>query len=251
MDELKQHLRQHRDQLDLSTPDQQVWERIRQGMSTPLIPLHKKIMPWLAAAVVAGVLFTGIYWWMQPHKPQQPTAKRQGPVQQPSKKQGQPDTVATVPARDAIAKNEPAPLPIKEKPVELRVPAVKKEAIHNRDKRDNSKADVLPGQMLDASYASIIHYQLHKIEKTPIHAESAEYFYDFKKQWNNLDREEMKLRRDIKIGGMNDQMVEEMIRIYQQKLSVLKQLQAEINKMNLRASKNPAIRRETPEFIKL
>ena len=47
-----------------------------------------------------------------------------------------------------------------------------------------------------------------------------------------MDEDEMLLKKDIESYGMNDQLLEALINIYQQKLNLLKILKAEIHKMN-------------------
>ncbi len=50
---------------------------------------------------------------------------------------------------------------------------------------------------------------------------------------------------------MNINIVDKLIQLYQQKLWLLKELQSEINKMNVRAKQHPDIQRTNPAYLKL
>ena len=47
-----------------------------------------------------------------------------------------------------------------------------------------------------------------------------------------MEEDEKALRREIASDGLNNQLLSQLINIYQQKLSVLEKLQKEINKTN-------------------
>jgi hypothetical protein len=72
----------------------------------------------------------------------------------------------------------------------------------------------------------------------PMYAESPDYFLDFKQQIKQIEKDEKEIKTDITKKGMSDELLEHLINLYQQKLSVLKQLQIEMNKTNNRYQLN-------------
>jgi glutamate mutase epsilon subunit len=73
-----------------------------------------------------------------------------------------------------------------------------------------------------------------------MYAESPEYFDDFKIQIKQMERDEKVIKSDIAKRGMSDQLLDQLINLYQQKLNTLKQLQIEMNKTNNRYKQNRA-----------
>lgn len=49
-----------------------------------------------------------------------------------------------------------------------------------------------------------------------------------------MEKDESDIKKQIIAHGLTDELLEQLINIYQQKLNVLKQLQTEINKTNSR-----------------
>ena len=67
-----------------------------------------------------------------------------------------------------------------------------------------------------------------------MYAESAEYFKDFNTQIKLMEKEEKNIKSTIAKHGINNDLLDQLINLYQQKLTVLKQLQLEMNKTNNR-----------------
>jgi hypothetical protein len=61
-----------------------------------------------------------------------------------------------------------------------------------------------------------------------------------------MDRDEQQVRKDIRTYGLTNEFLEQLINVYQQKLNLLKSLQAEINKMNnkIRGNQSPSVKTE-------
>lgn len=71
-----------------------------------------------------------------------------------------------------------------------------------------------------------------------MYAETPEYFNDFKIQIKQMEKDEKVIKSDIAKRGMNDELLDQLINLYQQKLNTLKQLQLEMNKLNSRYKKS-------------
>ena len=163
--------------------------------------------------------------------------------------------------------------PVKEEPTEMvaQLPA-KKESIGNdqsygAERISNAPKDRMaknaPAQLadpmlrafndMDKSYATMVSLQLEKVKGTPIYAEDAGYFHVFKKEFQDLTNDEKMLKEETKKNGINDDIINRMINIYQEKISLLKQLQFEINKMNNRMKNtNPEDqKKQSPTYINL
>lgn len=107
-----------------------------------------------------------------------------------------------------------------------------------------------PGQLLvqdvERNYTQLVNYQLERLKVTPVYAESPNYFSTFKQQLRQIEADETSIKKDIKLHGLNDELLQQLININQQKLTVLKDLQAEINKLNNKV-KSPATRADSSQ----
>lgn len=248
MDEFKKYLFDHRDELDTETeapPGPRVWEHIQRRA------VHRKkirigtVLQWTAAAVAVILFAAGILWW---------TRNDRGPQEFASKDTIQPqlippshytDSVTAIPLQAGTVTDSTAV------PGKQEAEAITSSTPAKRSHRRKVKEPVSPLQALENNYASIISYQLKRVERTPIYTENAGYFHAFKKQWLDLEMDEQKIKQDTKKYGLNDEIVDQLIQLYQQKLSVLKQLQTEIDKMNARSRQFPAIRNAEPSYLKM
>jgi hypothetical protein len=91
---------------------------------------------------------------------------------------------------------------------------------------------------IEGNYEQLLAWQVRKLRSTPVFAEEPGYFNDFIIQFRQIAIDEQALKNDIKAGGLNDKLLEQLINMYQEKLDVLKNLQKEINKMNNRVKQN-------------
>lgn len=251
MDECKKYLFEHRDELDTEKPPRpQVWKYIQRETQVvkpkPVMPLVAK---WTAAAAVLVVATVLIIRFQRP-EPVNPPAytvvdapkASQGP--EPKSQADSSTGTASLPASEAPARELPGDQPATETVA----------ATPRREKKEKAVPATKPASPLQAvedNYATIINYQLEKLEKTPIYTESAGYFHVFKKQWLDLEKEEKKVKQDVKLYGLHDHVVNQLIQLYQQKLWLLKELQTEINRMNVRAQQYPDLRRSNPAYLKL
>lgn len=219
MDKLKQHLRAHREQLDIDEPGDAVWLNVEAAA-----PVVKKLSPvallyrYAAVLLVAAGLSIGIllllpnrasiknadaFAFVMPalpgnNKKQQPILPSTGPVTQPASE------------KKSLAKNK--------KP-----------------------ARIDPYELLGSfsnNYTQLVKLQLKSIRATPVWGEEPGYFNDFKSSLEQMDADEAALRKIIKRDGLDEHLLEQVIHIYQQKLDLLKTLKSEIGKVN--GSSKPA-----------
>jgi len=253
MDEAKKYLFEHRDELDVEKPPRpQVWKRIRQQTSVAPKPVISMILvKWLAAACVLALATFLIVRLQSPTGTVGPdTAGLSQSQVKDTQSVGQPDAagMASIPVIKDSSGLPAIPRQKEHKTSGQQLAARRPKA----DKQAIADAQPLsPFEAMEDSYASIISYQLKRVEKTPIYTEDAGYFHVFKKQWFDLQKDERKVKNDLQLYGLNDNMVNQLIRLYQQKLKLLKELQSEINKMNSRARQHPGLQRNNPAYLKL
>jgi len=87
---------------------------------------------------------------------------------------------------------------------------------------------------IEVGFAAMIAVQKARVNTTPMYAENAAYFRDFQVELSNLEKDEKQLKKEIQQKGLRNQQLDALINIYQQKLTILKQLQLEMNKTNNR-----------------
>jgi hypothetical protein len=242
MDQFKKHLFTHRDELDVEKPPPaEVWLRVQQRSQAPVKPMWPRLATWVAAASIVIAMAMAVYWfWLKP-QPQKTVAE--GTVQPTPPKsdslilpQVNNDSMVT----DSINDHTPT-LAAEQKPAKKA-----REARPPVKVKPKTAVDVL-----EENYASMINLQLKKLERTPIYVESPGYFHMFKKQWYDLQKDEEKVKDDIQNYGLSDQGIDQLIRLYQQKMQLLKQLQAEINKMNNRVKSRPVARKKKPAYLRM
>ena len=92
-----------------------------------------------------------------------------------------------------------------------------------------------PGvRQIEKDYNELITAQLKYTKSLAIYGESAGYFEQFKNDFKTLERKEKELRTSIIRNGLQENSITELAMIYQEKLTVLKKLQNEINKTSTR-----------------
>lgn len=225
MDELKKYIQQNREAIDQDEPGPELWEKISTELKTIPEPAPKKIPLFVRLAVAASLLVlagTGIRYLFgtqeetiqkiaenhpkpQPAVPDQPSAKTETPsLQKPA-----PAHAAT----KSKHPSEPAYLPY-----ETYISSEELNVLHD----------------LENSFTQVINLQKERISTIPMYAETPDYFTDFRLQIKQIEKDEKSIKADIRKQGVTDELLGQLINLYQQKLSVLKQLQTEMNKTNNR-----------------
>jgi hypothetical protein len=252
MDEFKKYLRENRHLLDVeSPPSSRVWQSIQQQGSVRRRMVITPMIRWMVAACI--VLLTGAATYMLwPSKPDIAFAGTN-----PESRHPKPDTVIQTP--EIIGRTDTAGSAISPLPGEVIAESAGANTKKSTKNVPNPRKTVRPAlskkrskvDLLQENYAGIINLQLKKLESTPIHVESPGYFHAFKKQWYDMEKDEKKIKEDMRLYGLNDAVLTQFIQLYQQKLLLLKQLQDEINKMNNRAQQFPEMQSKSPSYLKM
>ncbi len=221
MDNFKKYLQQHSEEMDFDKPSAAVWNNIEkagaQKKTGSLFSLSTRIA---AAAAIVVAIAVGIKL-----STQQKTIAP-GIDNNISKA---PEKIIADSARPALAVTDFS------NTADTTATPVKKNRI-------TKQADQRYAMMesFKQSYGQLVGYQVSNIRSTPVYAEDPAYFDDFKTRLRQMDTDELTIRNRIRRQGMSNNLLEQLINVYQQKLDVLKSLQAEINKMNERVKENPA-----------
>lgn len=235
MDKLKHFLQENSDGLDTDLPSDALWLRIQQGAA----PVANKattlrlVVRYAAAACLVGLIVASALWFYHPQNSTVAPAAVTNNVQE--------ETPVTAPENEA-----PASLPEADKTLAAAEKEPQKKAIDQPKKTAKKLAVKQPPHTVSAqqqlaehitnelsnNYAQLVSMQLTRVRTTPVYAEDPNYFNDFKMQLKQMDEDEAAIKKDIKSNGLNDVLLQQLINLYQQKLTVLKNLQTEINKMN-------------------
>ncbi len=233
MDEFKKHIQNHAEELDLDEPRPQVWQNIQresQAVKKPSVVMM--VTRWAAAACL--LVLAGIGAWSVLNSKTDPTVQVAvvPPVQQ-TDTPGQPVTPPTV-EETTVTTTEPVLVAeTKPTPAKPDYKAAKKEK-----QPANNTAALAILHNIETSFTQVINLQRDRVSTMPMYAESPEYFKDFKIQIRQMEKDEKVIKSDIAKRGMNDDILDQLINLYQQKLNTLKQLQIEMNKTNNRYKQN-------------
>lgn len=85
---------------------------------------------------------------------------------------------------------------------------------------------------LEGSYIKQINVLTRQIEKEEITIDNPEYFQVFISHFKEVDNKFKMVQNNIDANGMDDNMIENIIRYYQNRISDLEQLQSEIKRVN-------------------
>jgi hypothetical protein len=220
MDELKKYLQDNRQQMDVDAPPGYLLKRIQKKTAvTSKGRLYSIFVRVCAAACIIAAMFFGVR--LLSHKDNK----------------GQTDVSSTT------QPVETKKLPVIKIPDTLQQPEkTESEATVAQQKNKETKQQLpVAYQLLNSfehNYNKLVSLQLKSIRSTPVYGESPDYFNGFKIRMRQIDEDEIVLKRQIKTIGLNDELLEQLINLYQQKINLLKNLQHEIGSMNNKIKEN-------------
>ena len=229
MDRFKQYIEENAGKLGQDTPPPEIWGRIQEQ----IIPAGKKAfsLQWIhyaAAACIIVFIVAAVYFTTNNTAVKQPpmvvnnTTPNDSLLQKNGTELRDEKELASVakeiPGKKAGPTVQNAMFLQKRRQTTVKVSSTANEA--------TSVADV------EKSFVTLISLQKEKVCNTPVFAENQSYFNDFYRQLHQMEEDEKDLRKEITRDGLSNQLLSQLINIYQQKLSVLEKLQKEINKTN-------------------
>jgi hypothetical protein len=254
-DILKGHIQQHANEFEIETPEETAWNNIEKQVVTikPARTIKiQRLISYAAAACV--VVFIGwrinIYIDKSTNKPTDPVVVKQPAVNNPEKT----NTISGDTINKGVAMELPVDKPALEKLQkpgnESRLAANPSTATKKRAAVKTAKTPSLPSEVLQiqSDYDNLIASQVKHIQSMALYGENPGYFEGFITDFKLLDNKEKQLRKNMATEGLQENSINELAMIYQQKLMVLKKLQTEIDKTS---SRTRNITDSLPAYIKL
>jgi hypothetical protein len=242
MDNLKQFLQDNVHQLGNDMPSKKIWMNIanelNMGQKSPqksISPIVFLVFKYAVSACIIALAGIGI--WHLSHQNNQQQIVYVDSLN--NNKQAQVDSDF------ALFQSHDTPLTILHSTANNTVEA----AIQNDNSVENQKKylvgnkatnnnGILQIKYVDSQFNQMISIQKTSINTTPIFTESPVYFEEFKIGYKQIELDEKNIKQDIIKLGFTNELLEQLININQQKLNLLKMLQAEINKTNIRFKQN-------------
>jgi hypothetical protein len=242
MDELKKYLLAQKESIESDEPSDQVWLGIQTSFEVPVKSMQ--LRNWLIAASVILLVGLGILIVKKSNQSETPIVKSIKPEIIPPVIEEKDSIIKNLEATLALAqKNHPG----KEKYYPAASPITTIHSVNELNEADASKM-----KLMEASFTQVINLQKARISTTPIYAESPNYFKDFHIQLQQMEKDENQIKTYIQKNGMSDELLDQLINVYQQKLNMLKLLQTEMQKLNSRYKQNrPAVDTMKTYFLNL
>ncbi len=242
MDELKKYLLAQKETLESDEPSDKVWSGIQASFEAPVRSVA--IRKWAIAASVILLAGLGILLLNKSNRTESTIVRSTHQEIIPS----------VIEEKDSIIKKVETELASVDKQKlnkQKNYPAASLiTTIHSVDELNESDHSKM--NLMEASFTQVINLQKARISTTPIYAESPNYFKDFHLQLQQMEKDEKQIKSYIQKNGMSDELLDQLINVYQQKLNMLKLLQTEMQKLNSRYKQNrPAVDTMKTYFLNL
>lgn len=237
MDRFKQYLQQNKEALDVDKPGEDVWENVSRHLDrsgSPRRPAKRVSLPyrWAAAASVIVLIAASVYV-MNRHANHLKSVSIQ-PSVNPSSPAASSSAASSSAASMSVVSAPVASTPVVSAP-ENRPAAVVKHAkpgsASPSDDGSPRRSDPLLAG-LEKNYTSIIDAQWARVSRLPLFQKKTAYRADFSRQMQVLNQSEKTILALIHHNGMDNNLLQCLINIYQEKLDLLKRLQSENEKMS-------------------
>jgi hypothetical protein len=261
MDEFKKYLITNQEELETDEPSSLVWGKVQERMktldksasekidSTAKVFSIRRLIQWSAAACILGLAGIGLWYLFNDENAVKPLQEQvvtneqetnsapsnlpnHSPTNSPSNSQLNESMVATEPSSGDASHSST------QSSFSKQTQSFKPKTTGFSTAATNKNNAMTALSNMESGFTQIINLQKGKISTTPMYAESASYFNEFKAQINQLEQEEKQIKKEIAKKGLTDQQLDQLINLYQYKLAVLKQLQLEMNKTNNRYKQN-------------
>ena len=253
MDKFKQYLQEHSSKLDVEEPGPRVWKNIRDNhiAAKPVFSMFA-FLRYAAAACILALAGVGI-WHLAANQTKEVVAivkQNIDTLRGIQELKTEKDSLVSPLNRGSADAEEN--LKMKTLDGYDKLKSTNSDNHQSGSERKHQSLGIGELRYIENSFMQVINIEKQKINNCPLYAESPAYFNDFKNRMMQMDNDEKLLRNDIKIKGPDNDMIDQLINIYQQKLNLLKQLQTEMNKMNSRYKQNkPASDSLTTYFLNI
>ena len=247
MDNLKEYIQQNLNLIEHNDmPSKNAWTNIKTSINkqekvVAIKPQAKIILlcKYAVAACVIGLAIVGALHLI--NNKSQPNNMDTATTQQP-KNDIKPNTKNDTPINIVEADT---PLAVIETVAKTFIKAVANTVINDDtinaligNYSNNNSVAFIQVKSIDSQYNQVIDLQKNMISNTPIYAENAAYFKSFSNDFKQMEADEKRIKKDIALLGFKQELLSQLINVYQQKLDLLKMFQTEINKTNIRYKQN-------------
>lgn len=249
MDEFKKHIQQNIHLINDDEPSPQVWNKIKSSIHNekniaPLVNINTtknnifNLLKYAVAACIIGLAAVGVF-----HLTNNNTAKSDNNIvsNQP------PKTIENIVKNDTqqnIVETD-TPIAVLQTVAKTFIKAVTHNIINDDtmnafigSSKPNDDENFVQVKSIDSQFNNVIALQKNVINNTPIFAENVTYFNGFVHDFKQMEKDEKQVKKDIAKMGFNNELLSQLINVYQQKLDLLKTFQTEINKTNIRFKQN-------------
>lgn len=239
MDELKKYLQTNASSFEDELPDVKVWQNIRHKIQPPTTNrnLFILIARYSVAACIIFLAGIGAWYLLEGSKKMEdiPTVNHLAIIDSNNQKDTEISIQETLDTPLAVITSTTKNIA---KKILLDTQDLAQNIFVNNYSQESSGFSWHQVKSIDSQFSQIINVQKNIINHTPLFAESPNFFRDFFTSYQQMENDEITVKKDIKKIGLSKDLLEQLIYVNQQKLNLLKQLLIEMNKTNIRFKQN-------------
>ena len=245
-DPLKNIIAENKNELEIETPDAESWEKISRFIAAKKpVPKQriKRILIYLSAACIVTIISLGVFRYMNVVQinPDNDVTKKTSV----KKSANANDTTNTESNKNQLTTTASLPEESLKQNIKHKSIAAASSKPSKKQQRKSLPPEVL---QVEKDYNELIAGQIKYTKSLALYGESANYFQEFKNDFKALETQEKEWRKSIAEHGLQENSIDDLAMIYQQKLTVLKKLQNEINKTS---NRNKNLTDTIPTYISL
>jgi|GEM_PF-741440 len=241
-DPLKNIIAENKNELEIEIPDAESWEKIsRSVVAKKPAPAQriKRILIYVSAACIITIISLGVFRYFNDAQ----TNSDKDVTKKTMVKNN--DTTNTVSDKTQLTATSSLPEEALEQNIKHKNIPVASSKPEKKQPRKSLPPEVV---QIQKDYDQLITGQIAYTRSLAVYGENANYFQEFKNDFKALENQEKELRKSIAEHGLQDNSIDDLAMIYQQKLIVLKKLQNEINKTS---NRNKNLTDTIPTYISL
>jgi hypothetical protein len=228
-DPLKNHITENKNKLEIDIPDEASWEKISRFISAKRrMPVQriKKSLIYLSAACIITIICLGVFRYINTVEPNLGKEIVKRISLRKATKASDTANIQESNNNQLIVK-QPLPDQSLKQGNKNKSIAVAASKSAKKQKENSLPLEVL---QIQKDYDQLIAGQIAYTKSLAVYGENPSYFQEFMNDFKALENQEKELRKSIAENGLQENSIDDLAMIYQQKLTVLKKLQNEINK---------------------
>jgi len=245
-DPLKNIIAESKNELEIETPNAESWEKISRSIAAKNpAPIQgiKRMLVYVSAACIITIISLGVFRYMHvvQIKPDNDVTKKTSAKNSDNTN----DTTNTESNKNQLTAIPPLPEESLKQNIKHKNIAIASLRPAKKQSRKSLPPEVL---QIQKDYDKLVAGQVNYTKHLALYGESASYFQEFRDDFKILENQEKELKKSIAQNGIRENSIDDLISIYQQKLTVLKKLQNEINKTS---NRNKNLTDTIPTYLSL